>query len=120
MTINREVDIIVADLTHTAQTISGDFMPYGATLVASYLAQHTPFQTKFRLIKFPDQLESEFKLKNPQPLDEPVEIFVHHTEGSRKIIEEFFASRDETVVNYTALLNRVASQKFYRSTCRSH
>jgi hypothetical protein len=63
---DRKMDILVVDLTHTAQTISSDFMPYGAALVASYTDRHTPFHTDIRVIKFPDQLESEFKLKKPQ------------------------------------------------------
>lgn len=66
MTDQDVLKIILCDLTHTAQTISSEFMPYAAGCVAAYLKPHIKQPLDIHVFKFMKDLEEEIAKGKPK------------------------------------------------------
>lgn len=55
----KTAKIFICDLTHSAQTISSEFMPYGVACIASYTKSHIDYPVEIRVFKFIEELEKE-------------------------------------------------------------
>ena len=64
----KKPHIWISDLTHTAQGISANTFPLGASYVYSYAKQQLGKDFNFKLFKFPDNLAEELKVYSPQML----------------------------------------------------
>ena len=64
----KKPHIWISDLTHTAQGISANTFPLGASYVYSYAKQQLGKDFNFKLFKFPDHLAEELKVRSPQML----------------------------------------------------
>ena len=61
-------EIWISDLTHTAQGISANTFPLGASYVYSYAKQQLGKDFNFKLFKFPDNLAEKLNVCSPQML----------------------------------------------------
>lgn len=61
----KTTKVAICDLTHTAQTISSEFMPYGQACIASYLGSHAQFPREVSVFKFIKELEESIKKSPP-------------------------------------------------------
>lgn len=57
--------VAVCDLTHTAQTISSEFMPYAQGCIATYLKAHCAHPVEVEVFKFMEELEDKIKTDCP-------------------------------------------------------
>ena len=64
----KKLDIWIADLTHTAQGISANTFPLGASYVYSYAKQELDKDFNFKLFKFPNHLSEALSSKLPSML----------------------------------------------------
>ena len=64
----KKQNIWISDLTHTAQGISANTFPLGASYVYSYAKQQLGKDFNFKLFKFPDNLADALKVCSPQML----------------------------------------------------
>lgn len=64
----KKPHIWISDLTHTAQGISANTFPLGASYVYSYAKQQLGKDFNFKLFKFPDNLSDALKECSPQLL----------------------------------------------------
>ena len=61
-------NIWISDLTHTAQGISANTFPLGASYVFSYAKQELGKEFNFKLFKFPNTLSEALKKTSPKML----------------------------------------------------
>jgi hypothetical protein len=64
----KKPHIWISDLTHTAQGISANTFPLGASYVYTYAKQQLGKDFNFKLFKFPDSLSDALKVLSPQML----------------------------------------------------
>ncbi len=64
----NKIDIWIVDLTHTAQGISANTFPLGASYVYSYAKRELENDFNFRLFKFPDHLSKALSSQFPTML----------------------------------------------------
>ena len=58
-------NIWISDLTHTAQGISANTFPLGASYVYSYAKQEFGDEFEFKLFKYPKRLADNLKNQSP-------------------------------------------------------
>ena len=64
----KKIDIWIADLTHTAQGISTNTFPLGASYVYAYAKRELHNNFNFKLFKFPNDLNKALKSQLPKML----------------------------------------------------
>jgi len=63
--MDKEIKIVLADLTHTGKNLSNRHFPYGIALVASYFKKEFP-DVLVKLFKYPKNLSEYLENNNPQ------------------------------------------------------
>ena len=65
MSIKKEHDIWISDLTHTEQGLVSRTLPLGASCIFSYGKKELGNEFNFRLFKFPSNLSEALREKSP-------------------------------------------------------